>query len=186
MERDCLLRHITQMEMDAVLTESKLNAALDSEQLPAFVFRKETIRDSRGRRWPLHIIQLFLELLVAGVPPSSVNASIVAFVKVVAPHIKIVLEELPSIWFIRRCRTVLLTLCTLLAAHRLASAKKWGAFHSDGTARRHIDIIDLTITIQEEAVKEYVPILFSASILPEDGTAESQHDAILTFIEEKK
>ena len=184
-ERDCLLRHMTQMEMDAVLTESKLNAALNSAQLPAFVFRKETIKDSRARRWPMHIIQLILELLVAGVPPSSVNASIVAFVKVTAPHIKILLEELPSIWFIRRCRTVLLTLCTLLAAHRLASAKKWGAFHSDGTGRRHLDIIDLTITI-EEAVNEYVPILFSASILPEDGTAESQHDAILTFIEEKK
>ena len=184
-ERDCLIRHITQMEMDAVLTESKLNAALDSAELPAFVFRKETIKDSRARRWPMHIIQLILELLVAGVPPSSVNASIVAFVKVVAPHIKILLEELPSIWFIRRCRTVLLTLCTLLAAHRLASAKKWGAIHSDGTGRRHIDIIDLTITI-EEAINEYVPILFSASILPEDGTAESQHDAILTFIEEKK
>ena len=33
---------------------------------------------------------------------------------------------------------------------------------------------------------DYLPILFSASILPESGTAEGTHDAIITFLEEKK
>ena len=33
---------------------------------------------------------------------------------------------------------------------------------------------------------DYLPILFSASILPESGTSEAIHDAILEFLEEKK
>ena len=78
------------------------------------------------------------------------GASIVSFVGNIAPNIKIDIKQLPSVWFIRRCRTVLLIVCQLLAAHRLSKSEKWGTMHTDGTARRQNDIINLVISVMEE------------------------------------
>ena len=58
--------------------------------------------------------------------------------------------------------------------------------HSNGTGRRQVDILNLIITAMEDEVPSGVPILFSASILPEDGTANNLHNSIINFIEEKK
>jgi hypothetical protein len=162
-----------------------LEKALEEASTPDFVFEKER-HGLRSKRWSLRIIQLILELLVAGTPPSSINASIVAFVKNLAPHVKVKINHRPSIWFIWRCRSVLLIVCQLLAAHRLATSPKWGAIHSDGTGRRQTRIVNLIISTFQEGNPSFVPIVFSASILPEDGTADGIHESIITFLEEKK
>ena len=140
----------------------------------------------QSKRWSLRVVQLILELLVAGTPPASINASIAAFVGVITPHIEIKTNKLVLIWFIRRFHTVLLIVCQLLAAHRLSKSEKWGTMHSDGTKRHQVDILNLVITNIEDGDPNYVPIIFSASILLEDGTANSLHDSIINFIDEKK
>mmetsp|Transcript_32085 Transcript_32085/g.59266 ORF Transcript_32085/g.59266 Transcript_32085/m.59266 type:complete len:477 (+) Transcript_32085:100-1530(+) len=76
--------------------------------------------------------------------------------------------------------------CQLIGAYRLAKSTKWGTIHTDGTGRRQTAIINLIISILEEGDPTYLPILLSASILPEDETAVVQHDAIISFLKEKK
>ena len=84
--------------------------------------------------WYLKIVQLILELLVAGTPPSSITAGIVDFFQNIATYM--VIKELPSIWFIRQLRTVLLTTCQLLAAYHLTNLEKWGTLQKYGTGLR--------------------------------------------------
>ena len=106
------------------------------------------------------------------------------FVKVIAPTITI--KELPSESFIRRCRTILLIVCQMLAAYRVAKSPKIGTIHTDGTGRRQTAIMNLVATILENGSEDYFPVLLSASIIPEDETADCQHDAIIDFFEEKR
>ena len=184
-ERDHLLSHVTQLEFDFALKSQELDSALESASKPDFIFGMEKV-GIRARRLSLRIVQLILELLVAGTPPASINRSILAFVGNMASHIKVHVKVLPSIWFIRRCWTVLLIVSQLIVAHRLSKSDKWGAMHSDKTGRRQVDILNLIITAMEDGDPSYVPILFSASILPENGTADNLHNSIINFIEEKK
>ena len=58
--------------------------------------------------------------------------------------------------------------------------------HSDGTGRRQVDILNLIINGMQEGDPSYLPILFLASILPEDGTANMLHESIIYFVEDKK
>jgi hypothetical protein len=100
-----------------------------------------------------------------------------------------IINELPSIWFIRRCRTVLLIVCQLMSAYRLAKVETWGQLNCDETQRHQVAYLNLILSCVEDSCEgmpeEYKPILMSACILPDDETAESQKDAILSFIEEK-
>ena len=98
----------------------------------------------------------------------------------------VVIKELPSIWFICRCRTVILIVCQLLASYQLSKAEKCGQIHTDGMGRRQTTIINLIISVLGDEEHKYISILLSASILPEDKTAEGQFDAIMSFLDEKK
>lgn len=99
------------------------------------------------------------------------------------------INELPSIWFIRRCRTVLLIVCQLMSAYRLAKAEKWGQLNCDETKRHQTAYLNLVLSCVEESCEglppEHKPILMSACILPEDESSEAQKDAIVAFIDEK-
>ena len=130
--------------------------------------------------WSLKIVQLILELLVAGTPLSYITADIFAFFQNITTHV--VIKELPSIWFIHQCQTVLLITCQLFAAYSLSESEKWGTLHKDGTGRRQTAIINLIITIAQTNDPILLPVLFSDYILPEDDTAVGQHDAIALFI----
>lgn len=98
--------------------------------------------------WPLFVWEMVLEHLVNGTPPSAVNANIRSIVERVSPGT--VIKELPSIWTIRRARTVLLVVVQALAAYRLAKADKWGQLHSDESERRQNNFQDLVISIEED------------------------------------
>lgn len=98
--------------------------------------------------WPLFVWEMLLEQLVNGTPPTAVNANIRSIVERVSPGTEI--RQLPSIWTIRRARTVLLTVVQALAAYRLAKAGKWGQLNSDETERRQINFQDLVISIEED------------------------------------
>ena len=182
-DKDEAFKLLEQSEWDFALQEEELNLTLECLSDPAFVFEKE--QKGRAKRWSLRIVQLVMELLVSGTAPASVSDAIVAFVKNLAPDIK--LRQLPSLSFIRRCRTILVITCQLTAVYRLAKAPKWGTIHTDGTSRRQVCILNLIITILEERGEpNFIPILASTSILPEDETAITQEDAIITFLEERK
>jgi hypothetical protein len=116
--------------------------------VPIKVFCK--IRDGQrgATSWPHFVWELILEQLVNGTPPSSVNSNIISFLRCFSPTT--VIKELPSIWTIRRGRTVLLVVVETLATYRLAKAKRWGQMFTDGSGRRQIALQDLALSIEED------------------------------------
>ena len=123
---------------------------------------------------------------MAGGAPSAFSKILVSFLKIMQPNSTI--EELPSIWFVRRMRTVLAIVCQLMAAYRLAKADRWGQLNCDETKRHQTDYLNLILSCVEESCEgmpdEYTSILMSACILPEDGTSIAQRDAINSHLAE--
>lgn len=114
--------------------EQELADAKKSVPIKEFGKVREGNRGQATR--PLYVWEMIIEQLVNGTPPSSVNANIVSFIKKLCPSINI--REVPSIWTIRRARTVLLVIVQTLAAYRIAKADKWEQMFTDGTARRQV------------------------------------------------
>ena len=134
MENETMRRSLCDLQDLLDASESKLSlmdAAIPIKQI------KKTRASNKGRpSWPLYMWDLILVQLVNGTPPSSVNDNIVAHVKKFSPTTDIV--DLPSIWTIRRARTVLLIICQTLAAYRLSKADKWDQLFTDATSRRQV------------------------------------------------
>ena len=85
------------------------------EQFPIPFIGKVREKGTKGApSWPLFVWEMVLENLVNGTPLSEVNENIRSIVERVSPGT--VLKELPSIWTIRRTRTVLLVIVQALAA----------------------------------------------------------------------
>lgn len=138
--------HLSDLEEKLELKDQELTAA--EEAVPIKEFGKEH-HGQRGQAiWPLYIWELIIEQIVNGTPPSSINANIVTFIRKLSPSI--VIRELPSIWTIRRARTVLLAIVQTLATYRIAKAKKWEQMFTDGTSRKQVSFQDLIITIEED------------------------------------
>ena len=134
--------------------------------------------------WSFKIFQFIPELFVSGTPPSSIIAYIGYFAQNTATYF--VIKELPSIWFILQCQTVLLTTCQLLSEYCLSKSDKWVTLQTDGIGRRHTEIINLIIKIDQANDPIFLPVLFSVSLLPEDEMMVGHHYAIVSFIREKK
>ena len=126
--------------------EKKLDAA--EAAVPIKVIKKRREGKSGSTRWGVEIWELILEQLVNGTPPSSINDNIIAHVKKFSPSTKI--EELPSIWTIRRARSVLLVIVQTLSAYRLGLADKWPQLFHDATSRRQVSFQNLVISIEED------------------------------------
>jgi hypothetical protein len=136
------------MELEEEI-ESKKNEVQELEKaFPIKVFAKIRGGQRGATSWPHFVWELILEQLVNGTPPSAVNSNIVSFLRCFSPMT--VIKELPSIWTIRRGRTVLLTVVETLATYRLAKAKRWGQMFTDGSGRRQIALQDLALSIEED------------------------------------
>jgi hypothetical protein len=131
-------------KLDTVMKELKeANAAA-----PIKVFGKVREGNRGNLRWPLYVWELILEQLVNGTPPSCINNNIVTMIKIFSPRTQI--HDLPSIWTIRRARTVLLVIVQTIATYRIAKADKWEQFFTDGTSRRQIAFQNLVVSIEED------------------------------------
>jgi len=112
-----------------VIELGKINDELQKEKSKALLNTPHALiaRESNSRkgqkRWPLFTWEIILEQLVNGTCPSAIKANIVPIVSHFSPSTKII--ELPSIWIMRRGRTVLLAVVQSLAACRLAKLDKW-------------------------------------------------------------
>ena len=136
------------MELEEEI-ESKKNEVQELEKaFPIKVFAKICGGQRGATSWPHFVWELILEQLVNGMPPSAVNSNIVSFLRCFSPMT--VIKELPSIWTIRRGRTVLLTVVETLATYWLAKEKRWGQMFTDGSGRRQIVLQDLALSIGED------------------------------------
>ena len=89
-----------------------------------------------------------MEQLVNGTPPTAVNKNILTAVHHFSPQCQVL--ELPSVWTIRRARSMLLVIVQTLSAYRLGVAKKWGQLFTDGTSRRQQTFQNLLISVEED------------------------------------
>ena len=151
---------------------------------PVTIIEKER-KGQKGRpRWPLYMYNLIMEMLVNGTPPSSVNDNIIAHVTSLSPTTTI--KELPSIWTIRRTRTVVLIIVEALAAYRLGKSNKWQQLFTDATTRRQTSFTNLAISIQEEGDDDlYTSLLLSCSICSPNETSEAVVMAIVNTLKDK-
>ena len=141
-------QHNDIMDLEHKLEEAEQKQSTAEDSIPIKVFGK--IRKAKGgtSSWPSYVWEIIIEQLINGTPPSSVNANIMTMIKTFSPST--VIQELPSIWTIRRARTVLLVIVQTLAAYRIAKADKWEQLFTDGTSRRQISFQNLIISIEED------------------------------------
>ena len=140
-------------ELKQEIQECKIQLEVANAAIPV----KEICKVSVGscvRSWPFFVWELIIEQIVNGTPPSSVNSNIVSMLQTFSPSTKI--SELPSIWTIRRARTILLVIVQTLASYRSAKANKWEQIFTDGTSRRQFSFQDLIISVEEDDLFKYV------------------------------
>ena len=111
-----------------------------------------------------------------GTPPSAVSANILSVCKLLFPGAPIV-RELPSIRFVRSCRTVLLHLAKTLAAYEIASKDVYEQLFTDGTTRRQTEFQNVIIGVLTPA--GYRRVALDGCILSEEHNAESVTASIL-------
>ena len=130
---------------------------------------KKVPAPSGGLQWDEKVTQLVLKLLSHRTPPSCIGANILTIAKVIFPTLNIV-EELPSVRFIRGTRSTLAYITKLLAAHNLGHAELYKEHHSDGTGRRQVQLQNCIIRIP--TADGYKTITLSSAILSVDETSE--------------
>ena len=165
---------------DMLADESQQRAALERMQTIHLEIKRERSVGRRGGsgKWPVHILVLLIcELLVSGTPPSAVPANIqtasAAFTGAEA-------SELPSVSFVRQCRTVLQNLNETLAAMRLGNADSWHQLFTDGTSKRQIAFQNLVIALMEEGKLD--PVIVSSCMILEDESSETQVQSIVDMV----
>ena len=91
------------------------------------------------------MLQLILEKLVNVTPPESISPNILSQTASDMPGVKVIVQELPSIYFIRSFGTIIRIICETLAFYCIGEVKQWDQLLSDGTVRRHTDLQSLVI-----------------------------------------
>lgn len=164
---------------DMLADESHEREALERMQTIKIEIKRQRSVGRRGGlgKWPVHVVMLICELLVNGTPPSAVPANIqtasAAFTGAEA-------GDLPSVRFVRQCRTVLQNLNETLAALRLGNASIWHQFFTDGTTRRQIAFQNLVIALRVDGKLD--PVIVSSCMILEDETSETQVKSIVDMV----
>jgi hypothetical protein len=132
--------------------------------------------------WTIQCDKLIIELLANRVPPTSIQASILAMARSFF-HEHDIVRELPCLKSIRNMRSTVLRVTKSLAAYLLGSAESWKQLHTDETSRRQISLVNVIIGILDTNGK-LKSICLSGSIIAEDSTAENQSRAIISSFTE--
>ena len=82
------------------------------------------------------------------------------------------MTELPSVSYVRECRTVLKILNNLLGAYKLGMNATWKQLCTDGTTRQKIGFQSLLIGLLTE--KGFESVIASSCIFMDDETSEVQ------------
>ena len=160
---------------DELADESHERATFEKMATIRLQIKRETSVGRRGGsgKWPVHIVLLICELLTNGTPPSAVPANIQS---TAAAFNGCEADELPSVNFVRQCRTVLQNLNSMLAGFRLGNAKSWHQIFTDGTTRRQIAFQNLVIGLMEGG--EFDSVIASSCIILENETSAIQVESI--------
>lgn len=120
------------------------------------------------------VVQLILELLVIGVPPAAIPSTIGTMYESlygVPP------DDLPSVSYIRRQRTVVQVIGETVAAIKLGNAVSWDQIFYDETTRRQIPFQAMVVGLMG-ADFELDEFILSSCIFMRDSTSETTSDAL--------
>jgi len=132
--------------------------------------------------WTVRCDKLVIKLLANRVPPTSIQASILAMARSFF-HGGDIVHELPCLKSIGIMRSALLWTTKSLAAYRLGSADSWKQLHTNKTSRRQISLVNVVVgLLGTDGVLKL--ICLSGSIIAEDSTAENQSRAIISSFHE--
>ncbi len=133
------------------------------------------------KTWDSRTTQLILEMLAHRTPPSCVAPNILLAAEILLPNVNII-QELPSIRFVRSCRSVLLHVTKTLASYQIGKANSYEQLFSDGTSRRQTSIQNVIIRFLLDG--GFKTITLSTSIIAEDETSESLSKSIMQTFKE--
>jgi hypothetical protein len=143
--------------------------------MPPRQMRKEFVKGKRGgAKWGLWVIQLICELLVLGVPPSTIPSAINTFYKALYKEPP---NQVPCVRFIRQCHVVVQVMAETMAAIKLGNADTWVQLSNDATSRRQLSFQCLIISILA-ADGKIDPVIVSSCIYMDDETAETTVDSL--------
>ena len=123
------------------------------------------------------MVQLILEHLVNGTSPSSISLNIASQAALDITGVKIIMQDIPSINFIQKCRRILRIIVETLAFYCIGKMEQCNKLFYDSTGRHHTAIQNLVIDgIVEELLR---PLILSTYIILEGETSEKQVDSVL-------
>lgn len=171
---------------EEVLDLEKQNAAQDAvikkytqqqKQTKEKVLKKYRKSGTRGGAhvWEDWVVLLVVELLVLGVPPKAVPGSIMTVYTTLYGQAP---DEVPSLSFVRRCRSVVQVVGKTLAAWRLAESVDWRQIFTDATSRRQCAFQALIVGLMTED-GSLDPVIVSSCIFLEDESAQTTFETIV-------
>ena len=108
-----------------------------------------------------------------GTPPSAVPKNIQAMS---AYFTGVETKELPTVDYVRKCRSVIENLNQVFAGMRLGNATTWHQIFTDWTRRRQIAFQNVVIGIMEG--DDFDSVIASSCVYLENETAEKQVEAV--------
>ena len=144
------------------------------QSMTSHTFAKWWVKNKgkKGERmeWTVQCDKLVMELLANRVPPTSIQASILAMARSFF-HGHDIVCQLPCVKSIHNMRSTLLQTTKSLAAYWLGSTESWKQLHTDKTSCRQISLVNVVVgLVGTNGVLRL--ICLSGSIIVEDSTAK--------------
>lgn len=143
----------------------------DQVARPRHDFKKVHVADGSGggaHLWPHWMVQLVIEQLLNGTPPSAIPSNIISQEALTSYGSEEV--QVPSESFCCSMRTVIRIIAETLAAYRLGKTDVWKQLFTDGTSRRQVALQTLFIAIDEED-DNILPLILTTAFVVEGGLA---------------
>ena len=138
-------------------------------------------RGAQGR-WDVWVVIFCCELLVIGVQPSAVPQTMVAMYSTLYGETP---EQVPSVNFVRQCRSIIEEVGLMITAIKMGIADSWPYWGDDATTRRHLTWSALVIGLMGSDHK-LDPVIVSSCIFLEDESAQGTNDALFSKIDSLK
>ena len=121
------------------------------------------------------MVLLVYELLIIGIPPTAIPSSIYTMYETLTG---VEPTEVPSVSFIRRCRTAVQVVGETIAACKLEDADSWRQIFTDSASRGQCAFQALVVGLMDEDGL-LDPVIVSYCIFLENETSQTKFDTIV-------
>ena len=115
------------------------------------------------------MVLLVCELLIIGIPPTAIPSSIYTLYETLTG---VDPTKVPSVSFIRQCRTVVQVMGETIAEWKLADAESWRQIFNDAISRRQCTFQALVVGLIDED-RFLDPVIVSSCIFLENETSRT-------------